>query len=94
MSDSEKLLLILSKTQIDFIEDELGITKEQIEGMDDAAVLDMYDKICDIEIYETYAAESRGGKYSDRELMAEGIVTVVGNKLYRPDQDEFEDEDE
>ena len=94
MNDAEKVLNILSQTQLDFIENEIGISGKQIKSMTDDAVSDLYDKICEIEIEETCAAERQGGSYSDRGLLAEGIVTVIGNALYRPEQDEFEDESE
>ncbi len=89
--DSNKALHVLSLPQLKFIEKELGISKDSISKMSDAEVLDMYDRICDIEVEETIAAdEKRGGKYSERERMADGIVTVLGNELYRP---EGEDDD-
>ncbi len=84
--DAKKAINVLSQTQLDFIQEELGISKNSIVNMSDAEVLDMYDRICDIELEETIAAdEKRGGEHSERELMAEGIVTVLGNELYRPE---------
>lgn len=89
MRDSERALRVLSQTQLDFISAEFGITKPQILEMDDGEFLDLYDNICDIEIDETILAEQeRNGAYSERERMAEGIVTVLGNELYRPDEEE------
>lgn len=88
----ETVLKVLSQTQLDFIKEELGYDKEAIRSMDDDAIDQMYDQVCDIEVDETIAADDRGGEYSDRELMAEGIVTAIGNELYRP-EDEPEEED-
>lgn len=88
----EAVLKVLSQTQLDFIEEELGYDKDVIRNMDDDAIDQMYDQVCDIEVDETVAADSRGGEYSDRELMAEGIVTAIGNELYRPEDEPEDDE--
>lgn len=85
MNDAEKILTVLSKSQLSFIESELGISAEQIKEMTDDSVSDMYEKVSWIEVDETIAADKeRDGEYSDRERMAEGIVTLIGNTLYRP----------
>lgn len=89
--DADTVLKILSQEQLEFIKAELGFDAAAIKEMDDDAIDEMYDKICDIEIDETMAAEGRNGEYSDRERMAEGIVTIIGNELYRPG-DEPEEE--
>ena len=79
---------VLSRSQLAFIESELGFDADAILAMNDDAVLDMYDKICNIEIEETMTSDSRDGEYSNREKMAEGIVTSIGNALYRQDDEE------
>lgn len=86
MNDGAIVLKILSQTQLDFIKFELGIDEGEIGELDDDAISDMYDKLCDIEVDETAAAnEERNGQYSERERMVEGIVTLIGNTLYRPE---------
>lgn len=91
MRDAEKVLKILSQTQLNFIEEEVGFSKAQIKTMDDDAVAEMYDKLCDIEVEETVSAGD--GELSERGKLAEGLVTVIGNELYRPDDEpEYEDE--
>lgn len=87
MSQSEIVMNILDEEKLRFIESELGFNADAIRAMDDNAIDDMYDKICDIEVEETVASESGGRAYSDRERMAEGIVTLIGNALYRPEDD-------
>ena len=87
MSQAEIVVNILSAEQLKFIESELGFDADVIRAMDDDAIDDMYDKICDIEVAETIFSESRGGTYSGREQMAEEIVTLIGNTLYRPDEE-------
>lgn len=90
MKSSKIVLDTLSKEQLDFIEAELGVTAWEIRGMDDDAIDALYDKVCDIEVEETLASEDeRNGEYFDREKMAEGIVTAVGNALY-PTEDEVD----
>ena len=84
---SKVVIDILSRPQLNFIKSELGFDAETILAMDDDALLEMYDRICDIEIEETNASDNRNGGYSDRELMAEGIVTRIGNALYRPEEE-------
>lgn len=88
MSQAKTVMNILSNAQLRFIEAELGIRSEQIRGMSDDAIDDMYDKLCDIEIAETAVSENSGEAYSLRGRMAEGIVTAVGNALYRPEDEE------
>lgn len=88
MNDAEKILTVLSKSQLNFIEAELGTSAEQIKEMTDDSVFDMYEKVSWIEVDETITAEEeRNGKYSDRERMAEGIVTLIGNTLYRQEDE-------
>ena len=88
MSQAKIIANLLSEAQFQFIESELGFNSETIRGMSDEAIDKMYDEICEIEIAETVASENKGGTYSDRERMAEGIVTIIGNALYRPEHDE------
>ena len=94
MSQSEIVMDILSAEQLQFIKDELGFNADAIRAMDDSAIDDMYDKICDIEVAETVASESGDGAYSDREQTAEEIVTLIGNALYHPKDESNDDVDE
>ncbi len=85
MRDAEKVLQVLTEAQLKFIESEFSISNEQIQHMDDNTISELYDKICDIEVEETMAAGD--GELSERGKMAESIVSVIGNELYRPDDE-------
>lgn len=88
MGEAEKVISILSQAQLDFIHSELGCDKDTLGKMDDDAVDDLYDRICDIEVEETVAADDN--ELSERGKMAVGIVTVIGNELYGQEDDSDE----
>lgn len=90
MSDAQKAVKLLSQVQLDFIEVETGADKEAIEKMSDQEFSDLYDTICDIEVEETMKNEDEGVEPSEREKMAENIVTLLGNELYAQEDDEGE----
>ena len=90
MSESYKELFNeLSDTQLQFICKELNIAEEDLRSMSDDELDDVYDKICDIEVDETY--EAGDDELSERGQLAEGIVTLWGNLLYAIDDDELDD---
>lgn len=91
---AEAVLDVLSQTQLDFIEQEFGYTKEAIAAMSDDEIDELYDQIADIEVDETADADRDGRDLTERGKTAEGIVTVIGNELYRPDgEPSLEDEE-
>ena len=91
---AEAVLDVLSQTQRDFIEQEFGYTKEAIAAMSDDEIDELYDQIADIEVDETVDADRDGRDLTERGKTAEGIVTVIGNELYRPDgEPSLEDEE-
>jgi hypothetical protein len=91
---AEAVLDVLSQTQLDFIEQEFGYTKEAIAAMSDDEIDELYDQIADIEVDETVDADRDGRDLTERGKTAEGIVTVIGNELYRPDgEPSLEDEE-
>lgn len=91
---AEAVLDVLSQTQLDFIEQEFGYTKEAIAAMSDDEIDELYDQIADIEVDETVDADRGGRDLTERGKTAEGIVTVIGNELYRPDgEPSLEDEE-
>ena len=91
---AEAVLDVLSQTQLDFIEQEFGYTKEAIAAMSDDEIGELYDQIADIEVDETVDADRDGRDLTERGKTAEGIVTVIGNELYRPDgEPSLEDEE-
>lgn len=91
---AEAVLDVLSQTQLDFIEQEFGYTKETIAAMSDDEIDELYDQIADIEVDETVDADRDGRDLTERGKTAEGIVTVIGNELYRPDgEPSLEDEE-
>lgn len=90
---AEAVLDVLSQTQLDFIEQEFGYTKEAIAAMSEDEIDELYDQIADIEVDETVDADRDGRDLTERGKTAEGIVTVIGNELYRPDgEPSLEDE--
>ena len=91
---AEAVLDVLSQTQLDFIEQEFGYTKEAIAAMSDDEIDELYDQIANIEVDETVDADRDGRDLTERGKTAEGIVTVIGNELYRPDgEPSLEDEE-
>lgn len=92
--NAEVVLDVLSQTQLDFIEQELGYTREAISAMSDDEIDELYDQIADIEVDETVDADRGGRDLTERGKTAEGIVTVIGNELYRPDDEPDMDEDD
>ena len=90
--NAEVVFDVLSQTQLDFIEQEFGYTREDIASMSDDAVDELYDQIADIEVDETVDADRDGRDLTERGKTAEGIVTVIGNELYRPDDEPDMDE--
>ena len=91
---AEAVLDVLSQTQLDFIEQEFGYTKEAIAAMSDDEIDELYDQIADSEVDETVDADRDGRDLTERGKTAEGIVTVIGNELYRPDgEPSLEDEE-
>lgn len=93
--NAEVVLDVLSQTQLDFIEQEFGYTKEAIASMSDDEIDELYDQIADIEVDETVDADREGRDLTERGKTAEGIVTAIGNELYRPDgEPDMDEEDE
>lgn len=79
MSAFKDSLKDLTQRQMDFICEELKKTPDEIAGMNDDQLYDeVYDAMCDIEIAETPADDS---KMSERCKLASDIVTVMGNAL-------------
>ena len=94
MGNAGLVLDVLNLIQFDFIEQEFGYTKEAIAAMSDDEIDELYDQIADIEVDETVDADRDGRDLTERGKTAEGIVTVIGNELYRPDgEPSLEDEE-
>ena len=75
----------LSKEQLDFIQTEFGHDPDALGALEDDDIDSLYDRLCDIEVEETMAAGD--GELSERGKMAESIVSIIGNELYRPDEE-------
>lgn len=73
---------LLDENQLRFIQDEFGHDPDALSVLSDEELGNLYDRLGDIEVEETMAAGD--GELSDRGKMAESIVTVIGNELYRP----------
>lgn len=89
MSDAAKALSLLGPEHLAFIEKELSVSKEDIEGMSDDEFSELYDQLADIEVDEVCAAGD--DDVSERGNAAANIVTILGNELYRPDSEEQEE---
>lgn len=86
MSDAAKALRILGPEHLKFIERELGFSTKDIEDMSDDEFSELYDQLANIEIDEVCAAGD--DEVSERGNTAADIVTVLGNELYRPVNEE------
>ena len=89
MSDAAKALSLLGPEHLGFIEKELGVSKDDIEGMSDDEFSELYDQLADIEVDEVCTAGD--DNVSERGNAAANIVTILGNELYRPDSEEQEE---
>lgn len=70
----------LEEEHLDFINEELGITEEQISQFTDDEVNDkIYEPMCDIEIEEI--SENDSIPESTRCKIASDIVTILGNSM-------------
>ncbi len=85
MDDVKRAFCLLDEDQLQFIQDEFGYAPDAISVLSNEDFEKLYDHIGDIEVEETMAAED--GELSERGKMAESIVTVIGNELYRPDDE-------
>lgn len=85
MTEAKTVEGLLSKAQLDFIQSEFGHDPDALGVLSDDDIDNLYDLICDIEVEETVNAGD--GELSERGKMAEGIVTLIGNALYRPEDE-------
>ena len=80
----------LDQEAIAFLYEEFSLTEKDFLVMDEDALGDLYDKLCDIEHEET---PSDNSPLTERGEMVESIVTIVGNyfseKLGYRDEEEF-----
>ena len=78
----------LSENQVQYICDELFVSKDSFDNITREQLSELYDKLCDIEIEEAIKADNDGKDISSRGEMAANIVTVWGNMLWQDDQDD------
>ncbi|MDR0804874.1 MAG: hypothetical protein LBN42_03715 [Oscillospiraceae bacterium] len=64
------------KNEFDIGENEIDIASKE-ESKEE--LLELYDKLCDIEVDETIKADGGNGKLSERGKTAETLVTLMGN---------------
>lgn len=86
MGDAKKAVGLLDDNQLSFIQEEFGHDPDALSVLSDEDFEKLYDRLGDIEVEETMAAGD--SDLSDRGKMVESIVTVIGNELYRPDDEE------
>lgn len=67
-----------SDEQAKFLKEEYGV--DDVNALSDAAYNELYDKLCDIEVDETCKAID-SEILSDLGMMAEGLVTYMGNQF-------------
>ena len=85
MSDAKIALELLSDELLKFVEHETGYSVEAIEKMSDDEFSDLYDTIADIEIYATLEELDDPPERLEK---ASNFITIVGNALYRPDDEQ------
>lgn len=85
MDDAKKAVGLLDENQLSFIQNEFGYDPDALSVLSDEDFEKLYDRLGDIEVEETMAAGD--GDLSDRGKIAESIVTVIGNELYRQDDE-------
>lgn len=85
-SDAEIALMLLSNESLKFIEQETGFNKEAIAKMNDDEFADLYDIIADIEINADLEEYSNPSERFDK---ASNFITIVGNALYIPEEDQI-----
>lgn len=84
-SNALTALGLLSDELIEFIERETGFDKTAIQKMNDDEFSDLYDTIADIEIYATLEELDDPPERLEK---ASDFITIVGNALYRPDDEQ------
>lgn len=82
----------LTQTQMDFIKNEFGVTKEQLQNMSEDEFFELNEKICDIEVHETMLADDDSDALSERGEIAASIVTLFGESV--AEDDDFDTDDE
>ena len=82
-------LQYLTDEQVNFIKDELGLSKDELFSLDEDALYDVvYDRCCVIEEIETVdAMDRKSEEMTDRGRIAADIVTLLGNSLYDEDNE-------
>lgn len=85
MDDAKKVADLLDDSQLDFVQNEFGHDPDALGSLSNEDFEKLYDRLGDIEVEETMAAGD--GELSDRGKMAESIVTLIGNELYRPEDE-------
>lgn len=85
MGNAEQVAGKLSDVQYNFLANEFGIDKQAFRVLDDDALDDLYDEIGFIEAEETMNADKENRDLTERGKISEGIVTLIGNELYGPD---------
>ena len=65
----------INQEQLDFLKSEFGITLDDLNAMDDAALEDLYEKCADIEIEEVEKAPD--GPETDRLRLAASMVDLL-----------------
>ena len=75
----EDALKELTETQVEFICNEFGITKDELFSESEESIGEMYVALCDIEIAEVPTGSDE--VESDRCKVVSSIVTVLGNAI-------------
>ena len=83
MSAGKTAKKLLTEKQFDFIRLEFGYNLDEVSSLNDETFSKLYDKLCDIEVEETIKSDRNGTELSARGKLAESIVTIIGNEIYR-----------
>ena len=85
--DTKGFLDLLNQEQNDFILEEFSMTQDQLLGLSDEDLDDLYEELAGIEVEETMKAEETGAALSDRGRITSEIVTVWGNAYAEMDEE-------
>jgi hypothetical protein len=68
----------VEKKHRDYLKSEFGV--EDVDSLNDEDFDSLYEKLCDIEVYEVCAASNESREVSDFGEMVSDIVTYMGNQ--------------
>lgn len=80
MTDAQLASKVIDTGLLELVSKEFGVSRADVEAMDDDTFADLYDKVADIEVGETM--DSGEDELSEKGKAAEEFITLVGNAIY------------